>query len=223
MNFLLLASAPVIIIAFYIYFRDRYEKEPLGMLMKSVLIGAVIVLPVSLIEIILSIPLHHFSGYMNPAWNAFVVAGFTEELFKFLVLYFMIWKNKNFNEPFDGIVYAVFISLGFALIENILYVINGGMEVAVLRAFTAVPAHALFGVAMGFYFAKAKYKPASRVFNILLCLLIPIILHGSYDFILMSGNSILITLFIPYMIYLGYQGLKMINASSEDSRPGAVV
>lgn len=217
MNLVLYALAPVVVILIYVYFRDKYEKEPIKLLLKALLAGAVIVVPVIILE--------RFISFLNPFelnplqgfYRAFFVAGFSEELFKFGALYFLIWKNPNFNEKFDGIVYAVFISLGFAGIENILYVSTGGAEVALMRAWTAVPAHAIFGITMGYYFGIARMYPELRKGFLRKSLLIPILLHGVYDFILMAGIPILLALFIPFVIYLYYSGLKRMKVISDSS------
>ena len=122
-------------------------------------------------------------------------------------------------EKFDGIVYAVFISLGFALVENILYVFgdSDGASVGILRAVTAVPAHALFGVVMGYHFAIAKFEPSHRAIEFVLALAFPILLHGLYDFWLMSENGYLLLLFIPYVIVLWIFGFKRMKTHSDDS------
>lgn len=218
MNLLIVAAAPVFIIAFYIYFRDKYEKEPVGLLIKSMVAGMIIVFPVSVTEKFLEQFTHLFPGYSSAAYMAFIVAALTEEGFKFLALYLLIWKNRNFNELFDGIVYAVFVSLGFAFLENIMYVSNYGLATGITRAFTAVPAHALFGVTMGQYFARARYYKKSRSEFFFYSLMIPVILHGIYDFILMSKHPKLLLLFIPYIIFLWINGFKKINKLSEQSK-----
>lgn len=199
MTLLLLATAPVIIILVYIYIRDRYEKEPLGLLLRTLFFGMLIIPPVVAVEAYLSGLGFHLSGLNKAAYTAFVVAACTEELFKFTALRLSIWKNKNFDERFDGIVYSVFISLGFAWIENIMYVYQHGVSTGMIRALTAVPAHAVFGVSMGYYFSKAKF--GSRV-NLIFALLMPILLHGIYDFIVMSEKEWLLAAFIPYMVFL---------------------
>jgi RsiW-degrading membrane proteinase PrsW (M82 family) len=217
MKILVLALAPVFIILIYIYLRDKYEKEPIGLLLKSILAGAIIVLPVIFAEQLIS-AVNPFNGkLLNAAWSAFAVAAFTEELFKFAALWFLIWKNPNLNEPFDGIVYAVFISLGFAGVENVLYVSQGGLEVAVSRAITAVPAHALFGVRMGYYFGIASMYPELRSRYLRLALWIPVLLHGIYDFILFVEVEILLLVFAGYMIYLYYAGFKQMKVVSDAS------
>ena len=144
-------------ILFYIWFRDKYDKEPLGMLVKALLIGVLIVVPVIFVEGLLMNQMPQSGKVAEAAYQAFVVAGFTEELFKFMGLYILVWRSRSFNEQFDGIVYAVFVSLGFAGVENVLYVIDGGMQTALIRAITAVPAHAIFGIAMGYYLGIARH------------------------------------------------------------------
>ena len=126
-----------------------------------------------------------FSGF----FTAFVMAAFPEELFKYLVLTRYSARNPAFDEPMDGVVYGVTASLGFATLENILYVANGGLGVAITRAITAVPSHACLGAIMGYYVGQARFNrqsspPANRG------LVIAIILHGLYDFPLMAAHKI---------------------------------
>jgi len=155
---------------------------------------------------------------LTAAYNAFFVAASTEEIFKYLVFIFIIWKHKDFNEMFDGIVYAAYISLGFAAIENLMYVFSNGIGVGFLRAFTAVPAHAIFGITMGFFLALAKFQTKGKIIWLFLSLVIPIALHGFYDFILMSQKEILLVAFIPYLIILIIVGLKQMKGLSDASR-----
>lgn len=158
-----------------------------------------------------------FTGILDGFWNAFAVAALCEETFKFLALYLLIWRSKEFNEKFDGIVYATFISLGFAGIENVLYVADGGISTGIVRAITAVPAHAIFGISMGFFFGIAKFYPQKQKRNIIFSLLIPVLLHGCYDFILMAGLNYLLILFIPYVIFLYIGGLSRLKKLSQNS------
>jgi len=185
MAVLLASLAPVLIILFYIYFRDKYDKEPLGLLLKALLMGIVIIVPVIFIERLLMNLMPQSSKVAAAAYHAFVVAGSTEELFKFLALYLLVWKSPSFDEKFDGIVYAVFVSLGFAGVENVLYVMDGGMQTALTRALTAVPAHAIFGITMGYYLGIAHMYKELQGPYLARALLVPILLHGIYDFILM--------------------------------------
>ncbi len=217
MSLFLLALAPVIIIAGYIYFRDKYEREPLHMLVYALFFGGIIVIPVYFVERYLSSFSHLFSGLVKPVWDAFIVASFTEELFKFLALYILIWKSPAFNEKFDGIVYAVFVSLGFAAVENVLYVLGNGYETGIMRAVTAVPAHAIFGVTMGFYFGLAKFYHKERYSLKLKAFFYPLMLHGIYDFIIMTGIKWLTGVFFLFVIFLYIFGFKRIKKLSERS------
>lgn len=215
------ALAPVVIILVYIYFRDKYEREPLGLLLFSLLAGALIVLPVIFFEQIIS-NLNPFArdpgaGITNAAYDAFLVAALVEEAFKYLALYLLLWRNKNFNEKFDGIVYAVFISLGFAAVENIMYVSRGGMEVAMIRAITAVPAHALFGVRMGYFMGIARMYKELRKPYLFMAFFYPFLLHGVYDFILMAGVEWLLVVFIPYLFFLYFVGFRKMKITSDSS------
>ena len=222
MNLIIIAFAPVVIIAVYIYYRDKYEREPIAMLLKTFVVGALVTIPIIFVESLLgeyNVVKYSPSGFdvlTNAAYVAFIVAAFTEELFKYMA-FFIIWRNKNFNELFDGIVYAVFISLGFAAVENVLYVVQGGATTGLMRAFTAVPAHALFGVTMGYYFGIAKFFPRERTQKLIFALFVPILLHGIYDFILMSENTFLLVLFVPFIVFLWWVGFRRMKQHSDDS------
>lgn len=216
-NLLFISLAPVLIIAFYIYNRDKYEKEPYSILFKALMIGILIVLPVFLIEKFLTMFFMSAEGLSYAAYTAFVVAGLTEEAMKFLGFYFFFWKDRNFNEKFDGIVYAVYISLGFAAIENILYVFTGGAGVGIVRALTAVPAHALFGIVMGYYFGLARFSESHRRIYLTLAFFMAVIFHGLYDFLLMSNSQILLTAFIPVFIYFWIGGFRKMAVLSNAS------
>ncbi len=217
MGVFLSAIAPVFIIALYIYFRDKYEKEPLILLAKALAVGMLSVIPVLFVGRFLMAIVPQLDQFAAAAYRAFVVAGCTEELFKFLALYLLIWKSPSFNEQFDGIVYAVFVSLGFAAVENVMYVMDGGFETAAVRALTAVPAHAIFGITMGYFFGIARRYGELKKGYMQRALWVPILLHGIYDFILMVGIPWLLALFIPYLIYLYIAGGKKIKILSEAS------
>ena len=216
-NLLFISLAPILIIAFYIYSRDKYEKEPVSYLLKALLAGAIIVLPVVLIEKLLSAPAGNLEGLSNAAWTAFLVAGLTEEGMKFLAFLLFFWKSSHFNERFDGIVYAVYISLGFAGIENILYVFSGGYSVGIVRALTAVPAHALFGVVMGYYFGLAKFNAKYRGIYLALAFFLPFVFHGLYVFLLMANSPVFLSIFIPLFIYFWFIGFRKISIASNAS------
>ena len=212
-----ISLAPVLIIALYIYIRDKYEKEPVICLLKALISGILIVFPVVFVEKILFTFSQGEQGVITAAYNAFIVASFTEEGFKYLAFMLLFWTNRNFNEKFDGIVYAVFISLGFAAIENVMYVFRGGYEVGYLRALTAVPAHALFGTVMGYYFGIARFYRARRFINLFLAFLMPFAWHGLYDFLIMGQRQILLLIFIPVVIFFWINGFRRMSQLSKAS------
>ena len=217
MHLILLAFAPVIIVLFYIYSRDKYEKEPLYLLARGLLFGVLSVLPVTLVEGLLMVLSPLFTGYWNAFFQAFIVAGATEEGFKFIASFLLVWHSREFNQRFDGIVYAVFVSMGFALVENLLYVFTSpdGLSVGITRALTAVPAHAMFGVLMGFHLSMAKFYPEARSLFLGYAFLVPFVFHGLYDFILMSGNQVLLALFIPFILYMVFRVHRRIKLMSD--------
>jgi RsiW-degrading membrane proteinase PrsW (M82 family) len=217
MDLIVLSLAPVFIIAGYVYFRDKYEREPIRLLLLALLFGAITVIPIMILESFLSSFTQQFEGLAAAAWQAFAVAAFSEELFKYIALYFLIWKSREFNDKLDGIVYAVFISLGFAAVENILFVTGNGHFTGIMRAITAVPAHAVFGITMGFYFGMAKFYEKQRVQLKTKALLYPIILHGIYDFILFTRIGWLALVFVVFLVFLYISGLKRIKELSSQS------
>lgn len=186
MNLLLLAVAPVLIIILYIYYKDKYEKEPKRLLLFSFLLGSIVsvIITLGLYFIYDSVlPLGHDTILQNFI-KAFFVVGLSEEFSKYVIVRYYAQPNNEFNEPFDGIVYAVMVSMGFAATENIIYVLEGGLSTAILRAFTAVPAHASFAVLMGYFMGKAKFSKQHRIQYNLTGLLLASLFHGSYDFFL---------------------------------------
>ena len=197
MNLLFLAIAPVTVVILYIYFKDKYEKEPIKIVVISFLLGATvsIILTFTLGYIASSIvPLADVNSVSQQFIKAFFTVALVEEFSKYIIVRFYAQKKNEFNEPFDGIVYAVMVSMGFAALENILYTYQYGFGVGVTRAFTAVPAHATFGIIMGYFMGKAKFSNNSIKLN-LLGLLFATLFHGSYDFFLFIN-------FIPG-IYIG--------------------
>jgi RsiW-degrading membrane proteinase PrsW (M82 family) len=214
---ILISLAPVLIIALYIYIRDKYEKEPYVLLVKALLTGILIILPVVIIEKFLTSFSVSYEGFSKAAYLSFVVASLTEEGFKYFGFILLFWRNKNFNEKFDGIVYAVFISLGFAAIENIFYVFKGGIHIGIVRGLTAVPAHALFGTVMGYYFGLARFYPDNKQKYLFLAFVMPFIWHGMYDFLLLGQNQILLLLFIPFIIMFWITGFRKMKKLSDES------
>ena len=222
LDLFVMAITPSIALLLVVYLTDRYDREPLQLLIKVFFYGILISIPVIIIETILSI-FNVFHGLLNAFYTAFIVAGLTEELFKRLVVLKTAYHHPAFNEKLDGIVYAVFASLGFATLENIIYVVFRYAHIDttwIMRGILAVPAHMLFAVTMGYFLSLAKYAPDERLIQSFLrkSLIYPIILHGIYNFILMSGNGILLLLLIPFMIYLWISSLKRLNHYFNESR-----
>ena len=186
MILLALALAPALTIIIYIYVKDKYEKEPLKLLLTSFILGgSASVIFTLFASVILSIvfPMTDSLSVIQQFIKAFIVVALAEEFSKYFIVRYYAQTNKEFNEPFDGIVYAVMVSMGFAALENVLYVFQYGFANGVVRAFTAVPAHATFGILMGYFMGKAKFSNNRVKYN-LLGLLVATIFHGAYDFFL---------------------------------------
>ena len=231
-----LALLPALILCVYLYIKDRVEKEPLGLLLGLLVFGAVSAFPAGWIEGILDdiitamfgaiateqvvggetylvLPTSLYTVYQ--AVSAFIGVALVEEFGKWLVLNVLTRKNRHFNSLFDGVIYGVFASLGFAAIENVLYAFSYGMETVLMRAVTSVPGHMFFGVLMGMYYSFWKVSERARgierqlaaqgkltVRNPInatagkwLSLIVPVLVHGFYDFCLFVGTTFLIVMF----------------------------
>ena len=229
MSLILIAAAilPVVLLAWFVYKQDKYDREPPRLLLRAFLLGVLSCFPAIVME--------GFLQFFTPGipvvdgiFNGFVVAGFSEELCKLLLLSLAIWRNSNFDEYFDGIIYSTFVALGFACFENFGYVLGQGSMAAALatsasRAVLSVPGHFLFGVAMGYFFALAKFDPKHRTTNLLKALLVPTLLHGTFDALLMIPesmadetmqsitSSVLFIVFIYFDVKLWKAGVKRIR------------
>ena len=221
MKLLLMAMAPVFIIILYIYVKDKYEKEPKRLLLLGFILGAVV--SVLITTILYSgfdvfLPLDNHFSIQQQFIRAFIVVGFTEEFSKYVIVRYALQPRSAFNEPFDGIIYAVMVSMGFATTENLMYVLQGGYQVALIRAFTAVPAHATFAILMGYYMGKAKFSNSRMLLN-LFGLLLAVIFHGTYDFFLFIDfiPGVWIGTFLSLLIGL-FLSRKAIQVHQEDSK-----
>ncbi len=178
-----LALAPGIAIAVYIYLKDKHEREPFRLLAISFFYGVLS----TVVTLLISLPTQYWmvlreDDVTHQFINAFFKVAFVEELSKFLFIRFILFPNKHFNEPFDGIVYAVMVGMGFATLENILYVFEYGYTTGILRMFTAVPAHATFAILMGYFLGKAKFSHNKKLYYSALGLLVATLFHGAYDY-----------------------------------------
>ncbi|MCL2396543.1 MAG: PrsW family glutamic-type intramembrane protease [Defluviitaleaceae bacterium] len=208
------AVAPTLICLVYMYVRDKYEKEPWRLLVVGVIIGAVLTFPIMQASGF-AMRFMPITGQLGEAaYSSFAVAALVEEGFKFVALFFLVWRNNNLNERLDGIVYAVFISLGFAGVENVLYVFSphlGGLETALGRAVISVPSHSFFGIIMGYHFALAKFEPNKRAQHLFTAFFAAWAVHGVYNFILLSGHPYYLVVFVPFLLLFWRNGLRKIK------------
>ena len=219
-NLLALAVAPVIICLIYMYIRDKYEKEPIRLLVTGVLFGVVITFPIIHAENFVTMLMPIGGLTFEAFYTAFITAALVEEGMKFAVLFFLTWREKNLNERFDGIVYAAFISLGFAGFENALYVFNpdlGGVTTGLLRAIISVPGHGFFGVAMGYYFALAKLEPEKKAARLLSAFFAAWLTHGVFNFIIMSEMPYMIAVFGVFLAIMWINGFRRMKRHLENS------
>ena len=218
----IIAVTPAVVIVSGLYLSDRYDREPMRLLIITYILGALSVIPTMLVEEFLS-SLNVFPGVFGAFFTAFAVAGFTEEYFKRMVVLKVPYKSRFFNEKLDGIIYSVFSSMGFATVENVMYVVfrfSYNPYIGFYRGILSVPAHGIFGVTMGYYLSLAKFAPNEkrRKANMRKSLYMPLIFHGIFDFILMANLPELSIIFIPYVIYLWWLNKQRLSQYLYDSK-----
>ncbi|MBQ3329625.1 MAG: PrsW family intramembrane metalloprotease [Ruminococcus sp.] len=251
-----LALIPAAGLMFYVYKMDRVEKEPAGLLVGLFFLGVGSVVPAIILELLLHSCLnavffgvfsagdpYFYSEVTKFFYNliyAFVVVALVEEGCKFFFMFILTHKNKNFNCLFDGVVYSVFVSLGFAAAENIIYVFQNGVGNALMRMVTAVPAHCFFGVIMGYFYSKwflthqaGQLERHLRQNGIIpagapgfpsggllaLSLFAPVIGHGFYDFCAFMDSWVYIVLFVLFLGLLYFICFRNVSKlSKKDSR-----
>ena len=227
---ILLAAAvlPAAFLLYRVYKMDTIEKEPWSILRKLLLWGALSGIPAALVESLLTGVVQNLLQEGTLLYNfvfGFIVAALVEESFKFFFLYKFTFKNPAFNYRFDGVVYAVFVSMGFAILENVLYVFQGGLGVALSRALLALPLHAACGVYMGIAYGQQKvnslYKPASSGSVARACLPVPILIHGFYDSCAFSAENypIFLLVFVVFVILVFILTLRQLKKASQEDRP----
>ena len=227
---ILLAAAvlPAAFLLYRVYKMDNIEKEPWSILRKLLLWGALSGIPAALVESLLTGVVQNLLQEGTLLYNfvfGFIVAALVEESFKFFFLYKFTFKNPAFNYRFDGVVYAVFVSMGFAILENVLYVFQGGLGVALSRALLALPLHAACGVYMGIAYGQQKvnslYKPASFGSVARACLPVPILIHGFYDSCAFSAENypIFLLVFVVFVILVFILTLRQLKKASQEDRP----
>ena len=221
------AVVPAVYLLIRVYRADRLEKEPAGLLISLVVLGIASTALAGIAEEFgeeLLLELFPEEGLAFNILLYFVVVAVSEEGFKYLLLKIRTWKSPQFNCQFDGVVYAVFVSLGFALWENISYVLYYGFGTAVARAITAVPGHACFGVFMGVWYGVAKrydlagFAEESRRAR-RMTLMIPILLHGAYDFIATMESELMGIVFLAFVSWMFGAALKLVKKTSAADSP----
>ena len=208
MNYLLILTIfPIFYLCKYISDKD-INKEPKKLLRRIFIMSIFSVVPIIFLEIELMkyFPADDASlDFTNLFINIFISIALVEEGFKYIIAMINCYFNKEFDEFYDGIVYGVYASLGFALVENILYVFNNfdaAYSTAILRAIISIPGHACFGIVIGYFIAKAKFSNKNKSINLILGLLVPAILHTIYDSLLFYSSDLCVILFFLFYIIM---------------------
>ncbi|MCT6923137.1 MULTISPECIES: glutamic-type intramembrane protease PrsW [Bacillales] len=205
------AIAPALALLGYFYMRNQMATEPRRTLIQAFLYGAVITFPILFIQYVME-----QEGTMtNPFMTNVVFTSGIEEFFKWLIIFVLIFRHIEFDDPYDGILYGAAVSLGFATVENVLYLLSFGLNTAFVRALLPVSSHALFGVVMGYYFGKSKFSNNDKWKEYLfLSIFIPIALHFSYNLIWTLGGNF-IYLMVPFMLFLWWFGLRKVKLAHQ--------
>ena len=216
------ALVPPLILLYIIYKMDKIEREPVSLLRSLFLRGVLAMFPILILELIGDrvVSIFSWSQLLYLFFAYFVIPGFIEEGVKYVVVIRRAWNDPNFNYTFDAVVYAVFASLGFAAVENIMYVVTSGFSTAVVRAIFSIPGHAMFGVVMGAGLAKAKrlevqgeIQAAEAAKN--RAWILAAILHGLYDFLLVAFGGVFYLYFVGLVIYV----VRLLKKSAAEDSP----
>lgn len=215
---LALAIIPGIIVMGYVYKKDKIEKEPKKLVFKLIILGVLSTIPAIAFELLGEwiLALLEMDGLLAVLLDNFIVVGLAEELFKYFFLKKGSWKNKAFNYRFDAVVYAVSVGMGFAIFENIFYVIEKGPINGILRALISVPGHGAFAIVMGIFYGQAKLcestgDKAGMKKNFKKAVWYPVLMHGFFDFCLTVGSVIMVLVFLAYVIVMDILIIKRIK------------
>ena len=225
---LLIALLPPIILIIYIWKLDTIEKEPGSLLLKLFIFGVLTTVGAMILESVGEWILNSFvsepTSYLYMLIDNFIVVAWSEEGLKRLALRRCSFRHPAFDYRFDGIVYAVMVSLGFAAAENVLYVFQYGLSTGLIRAVTAIPLHCITGIYMGHYYGEAKsahvrgdlgrYRRFMR-----LSLVIPILIHGFYDFCASTDSGLLMLLFIAFVVIIDIFAFLAVRRYSREDSP----
>lgn len=220
---IIIAILPIYLICLYIYKNDKH-KETIHILLKLFIFGFFSCIPAAYLEYNLESLFESIKNINLIVLFLYVSIGIAlvEELFKWLILYGISYNNKEFDELYDMIVYAVFVSLGFATFENIIYVLNGGVSVGLIRSVTAIPSHAADAIVMGSYLGLAKLNDVNNnkktmKTNLILSIILPVIIHSIYDYLLLTKLTLCMILFSIFTLILYIYVIKKIKYISNNS------
>ena len=227
-NVILIAAAviPAALLMLRVYKADHLEKESPRMLLRLAIGGVLASLIALVLEKALGFLLNSTVDSSSPAYSVilyFIIVAFSEEGAKYFMLWLRSWRSVEFDCQYDGVVYAVFVSLGFAIWENISYVLMYGISAALVRAITAIPGHACFGVFMGVFYSIAKkywlrrQNGMSHLFRIL-AVIVPALLHGTYDYIASSEVTGHTWYFVIFIVVLFVISFILIGRMSRNDR-----
>lgn len=220
-----IAVLPVIVLLGYIYKKD-IDKEPRGLLIRLFIFGGVSVIPIAFAELAIAdyVPGLYLPTFLGTFLTTFVSVGVIEELGKWIFAYLCTYRRREYNHSYDGIVYCVFVSLGFACVENILYVFQHGFGTGILRAVLAVPGHAVDAVFMGYFLSKSKEFLVKRdgtntLVNLFLSIMVPSIVHTIYDGLLFhslsSNDTMYIIIFLIFVIVSYIISIAIVKSQSK--------
>ena len=229
---LLISILPAYLLGNYVYNHDKVEKEPKSLLTKLFVFGIISIIITIIISKVMELLFPFFEenheDIIGMLIDNFIGVALVEEGSKWIMLRLGSWNDKNFDYQYDGMIYAVFVSLGFATVENFLYVMQHGFVTGILRAIVSVPGHCFFGVFMGYYYGLAKKadlkgEKSSVPGYLFLSILIPVILHGTFDAALSAASifnddtsmMVILGLYILFVIFLYIVSFRKIRQLSE--------
>lgn len=203
--------APALALLSFFYLRNEMFTEPRRSLLRAFIYGAIITFPVLFVQYVLEA-----EGVIQNTFMSHVLfTSAIEEFFKWLIIFVAIFRHVEFDDPYDGILYGAAVSLGFASVENVIYLLTFGLDEAFVRALLPVSSHSLFGVVMGYYFGKSKFSTNNRQIEYLLyAFAASFALHFSYNTILTIKDNFLYIM-VPFMFFLWWFALRKVKSAHE--------
>lgn len=221
---LYLAILPSLLLGYYIYKKDKVEKEPISLLLKTFIGGVISAIIVITVSILFNFGNFNYKTPIETLYYSFIIVSLFEELTKFIIFYFFCYKNSEFNYRYDGLVYASFLALGFATFENILYIFTlQDITTAIYRGVLTVPAHVFFAIFMGYYFGIAKHNrryhsKQKEKKNLALGFIVPFVLHGFFDYTLLSQSNLSLIFFLLFIFILYIASFKKVKEVSTEGK-----